>query len=99
MESVACTRRVRTGASGYFGDCEVWKAASCLLVRGVGFSKKTLFRVVPWCFDVGKGKDQEEVWIGLFVSRPDLKGEADGPLEVSFRDIEVECVDGVTKLS
>ncbi|PVH71767.1 hypothetical protein DL98DRAFT_471323 [Cadophora sp. DSE1049] len=55
--------------------------------------EKQVFRVVPWCFAKVE-EDGPDVWIGLYVCRPDHESETTDGLTVQFCDFELETVDG-----
>jgi len=78
-----------------YGD---YLAALAVTGEGEGL-KKQVYRIVQWCFADLK-EDDAPLWIGLFVSHPDFKGESKGDLTIQFTDFELETVDeGTLKLS
>jgi len=56
-----------------------------LLVDG---EKETLLREVQWVFC--NERDSADCYIGIYVARPDSKGEAGGDLEVEFEGLEIQ---------
>ena len=58
------------------------------MVVVVDGGKETLLREVQWVFC--DERDSVDCYIGVYVARPDSKGEADGELEVEFEDLEIQ---------
>ena len=61
---------------------------NALMVVVVDGGKETLLREVQWVFC--DERDSVDCYIGVYVARPDSKGEADGELEVEFEDLEIQ---------
>ncbi|PVH67734.1 hypothetical protein DL98DRAFT_542929 [Cadophora sp. DSE1049] len=75
---------------------EIVKHGAMLIAFLVDSKKQQLFRAVPWCFDHVE-KDEPNIWVGIFVSRPDLKSETKEPLSIQFTDFEVETENGIVR--
>ena len=58
---------------------------------------KRILRIVPWCF-VDEVNGQPDVWIAVYVSRPDAERTTREPLVVQFHDFEIEDLSGVNQI-
>ncbi|KAH7319085.1 hypothetical protein BKA65DRAFT_513774, partial [Rhexocercosporidium sp. MPI-PUGE-AT-0058] len=54
-----------------------------------------MIRIIPWCF-VGEAKDDPDIWVAVYVSRPDPGRTTTEPLVVQFHDFEIEDSNGVS---
>jgi len=62
--------------------------ANALMVLVVDGEKEALLREVQWVFCDERGS--AECYLGIYVARPDSKGEADSDLEVEFEGLEIQ---------
>jgi len=60
-------------------------------------AEKRMIRIVPWCF-VDVAQDDPDIWVAVYVSRPDAERTTSEPLVVQFHHFEVEDTDGVTRI-
>jgi regulation of enolase protein 1 (concanavalin A-like superfamily) len=67
---------------------EFLKHENALMIFVKDGEEKRMIREIQWPF-LDEQLDRT-CWIGVYVCRPDAKGESDGPLEVSFEDFVVE---------
>ncbi|KUL88967.1 hypothetical protein ZTR_06122 [Talaromyces verruculosus] len=58
---------------------------------------KRMIRIVPWCF-VNESRDNPDIWVAVYVSRPDADRTTTEPLVVQFHDFEIEDLNGVTRV-
>lgn len=58
---------------------------------------KRMIRIVPWCF-VNESRDDPDIWVAVYVSRPDADRTTTEPLVVQFHDFEIEDLNGVTRI-
>jgi len=64
------------------------KHDNALMIFVLNGERKLMVREVQWVF-----LDEQletECWIGVYVARPDAKGETSGPLEVQFEGFDIE---------
>lgn len=58
---------------------------------------KRMIRIVPWSF-VNVAENDPDIWVAVYVSRPDAERTTTEPLVVHFHDFEIEDSDGVTRI-
>lgn len=58
---------------------------------------KRIIRIVPWCF-VDEAENDPDIWVAVYVSRPDAERTTTEPLVVQFHDFEIEDLDGVSQI-
>jgi hypothetical protein len=58
---------------------------------------KRMVRIVPWCF-LNESKTDPDIWVAVYVSRPDAARTTTEPLVVNFHNFQIEDLDGVTRI-
>jgi hypothetical protein len=59
---------------------------------------KRMIRIVPWCF-VNESKSDPDIWVAVYVSRPDADRTTTESLVVNFHNFQIEDTDGVVRFN